>query len=60
MAEHEQPLSGDTIAHDLRSKALQASRLPDSHLDKIHGEIDDLLYDWEILAATGGIPEVPC
>lgn len=54
--DHEQPLSGDEIARDLRSKALQASRLPDSHKAKVHAEIDDLLYDWE-LAQVG---EVTC
>ena len=46
--EHEQNKTGDMIAHDLCTKALQASRLPDSHKDKVHAEIDDLLYDWEM------------
>lgn len=46
--EHEQPLPGDTIARDLRSLARQASRLPDSHKDRVHHQIDDLLYAWEL------------
>lgn len=37
----------EQIIHDLRSKARQASRLPDTHKTKVHGEIDELLYDWQ-------------
>ena len=37
-----------TITSDLHTKALQASRLPDSHKDKVHAEINNLLYDWEL------------
>lgn len=56
MADQAQNQPGDQIARDLRTKALQASRLPDSHKGKVHGEIDALIDLWELnqeLASDG-------
>lgn len=45
------------IDYELRAKARQASRLPDTHISKVHAEIDDLLTEREFVL---GLAEVPC
>ncbi len=47
------------ITHDLTVKALQASRLPDSHLAKVHAEINDLIDKWELAAIEASMDAEP-